>query len=135
MSRATRMALFVSAALAACVALNPLFGNGRALAQSPPAAGLQMYVPAESIRFRRESEGGIPILVISGEIVNPHYEPRAVPPMVIILLDSGGRPLRSELVRMDNRMLDPAKRLPFQTSIPNAPPEASAVRIIFQPAN
>lgn len=131
MSKIRGLALFVSAAIAVCVALGPPFGGGRASAESPPAE-LQMYVPAESIRFRRESEGGIPILVISGEIVNPHYEPRAVPPMVIILLDSGSRPLRSELVRIDNRVLDPAKRLPFQTSIPNAPPEASAVRIIFR---
>jgi hypothetical protein len=39
--------------------------------------------------------------------------------------------LRTERVKIDDRILDPGKRLPFQTSIPNSPPEAVAVRITF----
>ncbi len=120
-------ALFVFAAVTATPPLT-------ALAESP-SLGLQLRVPQESLRFRRESEGGIPVLVISGEILNPHYQPQPIPPMVIVLLDKGGLPLRSERIKIDGRTLEGGKRLPFQTSIPNAPPESVAVRISFEVSN
>jgi hypothetical protein len=90
-----------------------------------------LSVPQDSIRFRRESEGGIPILVVSGEILNQSDKPQRVAPMRIILLDKENMPLRTERVKIDDRMLDPGKRMPFKTSIPNPPPEAAAVRITF----
>jgi predicted Zn finger-like uncharacterized protein len=92
-----------------------------------------LSVPPESIRFRRESEGGIPILVVSGEILNPTDKPQRVAPMRIILLDKENVPLRTERVKIDDRTLDPGKRMPFKTSIPNPPPEAASVRITFDP--
>src|SRR5262245_29836789 len=46
-----------------------------------------LAVPPESIRFRRESENGTPILVVSGEILNPSDKPQRVAPMRIVLLD------------------------------------------------
>jgi hypothetical protein len=96
-----------------------------------PPSGYWLRVPQESIKFRRESEGGIPILVVSGEILNLSDKPQRVAPMRILLLDKENRVLRTERVKIDDRMLDPGKRLPFQTSIPNSPPEAAAVRITF----
>jgi hypothetical protein len=96
-----------------------------------PPTGFRLRVPQESLRFRRESEGGIPILVVSGEIVNESTRAQRITPMRILLLDKESRVLRTERVKIDDRTLDPGKRLPFQTSIPNAPPEAAAVRITF----
>ena len=96
-----------------------------------PPTGFLLRVPQESLRFRRESEGGIPILVVSGEILNESTRPQRITPMRILLLDKENRVLRTERVKIDDRTLDPGKRLPFQTSIPNAPPEAAAVRITF----
>lgn len=96
-----------------------------------PPTGLGLTVPQESLRFRRESEGGIPILVVSGDILNTSARPQRVTPMRILLLDKEQKVLRTERVKIDDRTLDPGKRLPFQTSIPNAPPEAAAVRITF----
>jgi predicted Zn finger-like uncharacterized protein len=96
-----------------------------------PPSGYWLRVPQESIKFRRESEGGIPILVVSGEILNQSDKPQRVAPMRILLLDKENRVLRTERVKIDDRTLDPGKRLPFQTSIPNSPPEAAAVRITF----
>jgi hypothetical protein len=96
-----------------------------------PPTGFLLRVPQESLRFRRESEGGIPILVVSGEILNTSSRAQRVTPMRILLLDKESRVLRTERVKIDDRTLDPGKRLPFQTSIPNAPPEAAAVRITF----
>jgi predicted Zn finger-like uncharacterized protein len=90
-----------------------------------------LSVPQDSIRFRRESEGGIPILVVSGEILNQSDKPQRVAPMRIILLDKENMPLRTERVKIEDRVLDPGKRMPFKTSIPNPPPEAAAVRITF----
>jgi predicted Zn finger-like uncharacterized protein len=96
-----------------------------------PPTGLGLHVPQESLRFRREAEGGIPILVVSGDILNTSNRAQRVTPMRILLLDKDNRILRTERVKIDDRTLDPGKRLPFQTSIPNAPPEAAAVRITF----
>jgi predicted Zn finger-like uncharacterized protein len=96
-----------------------------------PPTGLGLHVPQESLRFRREAEGGIPILVVSGDILNTSNRAQRVTPMRILLLDKDSRVLRTERVKIDDRTLDPGKRLPFQTSIPNAPPEAAAVRITF----
>ena len=90
-----------------------------------------LSVPQDSIRFRREAEGGIPILVVSGEILNQSDKPQRVAPMRIILLDKENVPLRTERVKIEDRVLDPGKRMPFKTSIPNPPPEAAAVRITF----
>jgi predicted Zn finger-like uncharacterized protein len=90
-----------------------------------------LSVPQDSIRFRREAEGGIPILVVSGEILNQSDKPQRVAPMRIILLDKENLPLRTERVKIEDRVLDPGKRMPFKTSIPNPPPEAAAVRITF----
>ncbi len=96
-----------------------------------PPTGFRLRVPQESLRFRRESEGGIPILVVSGEILNESTRAQRITPMRILLLDKDNRILRTERVKIDDRTLEPGKRLPFQTSIPNAPPEAAAVRITF----
>jgi len=96
-----------------------------------PPSGYWLRVPEDSIKFRREAEGGIPILVVSGEILNQSDKPQRVAPMRILLLDKENRVLRTERVKIDDRTLDPGKRLPFQTSIPNSPPEAVAVRITF----
>lgn len=100
------------------------------LAVDPPS-GYWLRVPKETIKFRRESEGGIPILVVSGEILNQSDKPQQVAPMRILLLDKENRVLRTERVKIDDRLLEPGKRLPFQTSIPNSPPEAVSVRINF----
>ena len=96
-----------------------------------PVSGYGLRVPQDSIKFRRESEGGTPILVVSGDILNESKKAQRVTPMRIALLDKESRVLRTERVKIDDRVLDPGKKLPFQTSIPNYPPEAVAVRITF----
>jgi predicted Zn finger-like uncharacterized protein len=96
-----------------------------------PVSGYGLRVPQDSIKFRRESEGGTPILVVSGEILNESKKAQRVTPMRIALLDKENRVLRTERVKIDDQVLDPGKKLPFQTSIPNYPPEAVAVRITF----
>lgn len=96
-----------------------------------PVSGQLLRVPQESIKFRRESEGGTPILVVSGEILNESKKAQRVTPMRIDLLDKESRVLRTERIKLDDQVLDPGKKLPFQTSIPNYPPEAVAVRITF----
>mgnify|MGYP002401261777 CR=1 FL=1 len=96
-----------------------------------PPSGVGLRVPPETLRFNREAEGGMPILVVSGEILNESKRAQKVTPMRILLLDKEGRVLRAELVKFEDRTLDPGKRMPFRTSIPNAPPEAAAARITF----
>jgi predicted Zn finger-like uncharacterized protein len=96
-----------------------------------PVSGYGLYVANDSIRFRRESEGGTPILVLSGDIENKSKKAQRVTPMRIVMLDTNNRVLRTERVRIEDRVIDPGKKLPFQVSIPNYPPEIKAVRITF----
>lgn len=96
-----------------------------------PPSGIGLRVPPETLRFNREAEGGMPILVVSGEILNESTAAQRITPMRILLLDKDNRVLRIELVKFEDRTLEPGKRMPFRTSIPNAPPEAAAARITF----
>ena len=94
-------------------------------------SGYGLRVPQDSLRFRREAEGGVPILVVSGEIANESKKAQRVTPMRIALLDKENRVLRTERVKIDDRVLDPGSKIPFQTSIPNYPSATTAVRISF----
>lgn len=102
------------------------------LGLSVRAHGYGLHVPPESMRFQRETEAGTPILVVSGEILNQSDKPQRVTPMRIELLDKDFRVLRTERVTIENRVIDPGKRIPFRTSIPNFPPEAGSARITFE---
>lgn len=93
--------------------------------------GIGLRVVQDSLKFRREAEGGVPILVVVGEILNEAKRSQKLTPMRIDLLDKDARVLRTERVRIGDRVVDPGKTVPFQTSIPNYPPETTAVRITF----
>lgn len=93
--------------------------------------GVGLRVVQDSLKFRREAEGGVPILVVGGEILNEAKRSQRLTPMRIDLLDKDARVLRTERVRIGDRVVDPGKTVPFQTSIPNYPPETTAVRITF----
>ncbi len=97
-------------------------------------AGYGLDVPKGTIRARRASENGVPILVISGEIVNNSAKPMQVGRMRITLLDEdagNANELRSWVFTPGSRTLGPSKRMGFQTSISNPPRGARAVRIKF----
>jgi predicted Zn finger-like uncharacterized protein len=99
-----------------------------------PPSGYGLRVPPATIRARRESENGIPILVISGEIVNESDRPQQVSRMRITLLDKEGddsKALKEWIFTPEARSLPPGRRVPFRTSVANPPAEAKAVRIKF----
>jgi predicted Zn finger-like uncharacterized protein len=98
-----------------------------------PPSGYFLRVPQDSLRFRRDSDSGVPILVVSGEIHNSSDKPQRVAPMRVVLLDKENRPLRTERLKIEERVVEPGGRAPFKVSISNPPPEASAVRITFDP--
>ena len=91
-------------------------------------------MPKGTIRARRASENGVPVLVISGEIVNKLSRPRPVGRLRITLLDEdsdNANELRSWVFSPGNRTLGPSKRMAFQTSISKPPEGVRAVRITF----
>ncbi len=99
-----------------------------------PPSGYGLRVPPSTIRNRREAENGIPILVISGEIVNESDRPQQVSRMRITLLDKEGddaKTLKEWIFTPEARTLSPGRRMPFRTSVANPPAEAKAVRIKF----
>ena len=97
-------------------------------------SGYGLRVPSATIRARRESENGVPILVISGEIVNESDRPQQVSRMRITLLDKegdGAKTLKEWIFTPEARTLSPGRRMPFRTSVANPPADAKAVRIKF----
>lgn len=94
-----------------------------------------LKVPAGSITARQSrGANGVPILVISGEVVNGSSQQQKVRRMRITLLDrdtKDARPLHSWTFTPGTKILGPKKKLQFQTSIANPPAGARAVRIRF----
>ncbi len=94
-------------------------------------AGLGLKVPPESIKSRRESESGVPLLIVTGVVLNDGERPQRALPMQLMLLDKERKVLRTELVKIEDRTLAPGDRLEFSARIVNPPAEAAAVQIRF----
>ena len=75
----------------------------------------------------RDTENGLPTLVIQGELVNVSKVARQVPKLKVTLLDSGKRELQSWSFTVSEDRLLPGASVPFRTSI--AQPNEAATQI------
>lgn len=96
-----------------------------------PAPGLGLRVPSESVKSRRESDSGVPLLIVSGVVLNDGDRPQRALPMQLMLLDKERKVLRTELVKVEDRTLAPGDRVEFSVRIANPPAEAAGVQIRF----
>lgn len=102
--------------------------------QVKPPSGYGLRVPPSTIRARRETENGVPTLIIAGEIVNESDRPQQVSRMRIALLDKesdDAKTLKEWIFTPEARTLSPGRRMPFRTSVADPPAGAKAVRIKF----
>ena len=79
----------------------------------------------------RVVEGGVAVLVFEGEIVNLSKEQRHVPPIRVILLDDGGRPLQREIFSSKDASLDAGGKTTFSGRLVNPPSQARNYSITF----
>lgn len=81
--------------------------------------------------YRRETEHGVPIWVVTGTLVNQSSHELAVPPVRVALTSGDHRELYHWTVRPPQRTLKPGQSLEFSARIPSPPPSARQVQLGF----
>jgi predicted Zn finger-like uncharacterized protein len=93
---------------------------------APPEEGLGFA----NVSTQRTAVGGVPMLVVTGEVVNDTNRPRPVPPLRGALL-GGADELQSWTFTAGPRRLDPGQRASFETVVRNPARGATDVRLTF----
>ncbi len=93
----------------------------------PPGAGLQF----RNVRFEQTVADGTPVLVIDGEVVNVSDVERPVPPMRLVSLGEGGKPLRTRSVEASAARLPPGEAATFRDAQPD-PGAVQEVSLTFE---
>lgn len=81
--------------------------------------------------YRRETENGRPVWIVTGKLVNRSARELAVPPVRVALTDGDQRELYHWTVRPPQRILEPGQTLAFSARIPAPPPGARQVQLGF----
>lgn len=108
----------------------------------PPSARLYttlhipVELPGEGLELRRvsptrETENGLPTLVIQGEVANISEIARRVPKLKVVLRDGGDRELQSWSFILTEERLQPGTSMPFRTSISQPSDAATGLLVTF----
>jgi predicted Zn finger-like uncharacterized protein len=126
--------------LAGIVAVGLWWTRERVVGRWPAAAHYyQMFgIPVETaqgsfdfhnVTPSRDTENGLPTLVIQGEVVNVSRVARQVPKLKVTLLDSNSHELQSwDFTVSDDRLL-PGASVPFRTSIAQPNEAATMIKV------
>jgi predicted Zn finger-like uncharacterized protein len=88
-------------------------------------------IAIDDTSYRRETEHGQPVWVVSGKLVNRSSHELAVPPVRVALTGKDQRELYHWTVRPPQRVLKPGQSLGFSARIPSPPPGARQVQLGF----
>ncbi|MGH6890460.1 MAG: DUF3426 domain-containing protein [Rhizomicrobium sp.] len=88
-------------------------------------------IAIDDTSYRRETEHGQPVWVVTGKLVNRSSHDLAVPPVRVALTGGDQRELYHWTVRPPQRMLKPGQSLGFSARIPSPPPGARQVQLGF----
>ncbi len=97
------------------------------LAPDPIGDGLEI----RNVISTRAREGGADVLTISGVVTNVSASERALPPLSVSLWNASDEEVRSATVRHSRNRLAPGEAFPFESRIPEPPPEARSLRVGF----
>lgn len=92
-----------------------------------PGYGLKIEVTRSS----RQSEGGVPVLVIEGTVTNVSSRARVVPRLRAALRDEGNRELQYWFFKLSDERLLAGQKAEFKTSINNPVDSAKSLGITF----
>jgi predicted Zn finger-like uncharacterized protein len=130
------------AVLVILIAASVVIGRNEIVAGFPASASiyqklglpvaLDLGLQFEEITSTRLEEGGIAVLVVEGAIVNATSHDRAVPPIRITLLDSGGRQLQEELFQAKEQHLEPGAKTSFSGRVVNPADRARNFSVTFE---
>jgi predicted Zn finger-like uncharacterized protein len=77
----------------------------------------------------RDTENGLPTLIIQGEVVNVSKVARPVPKLKVTLLDNGNHELQSWSFTVSDDRLMPGAGVPFRTSIAQPNEAATMIKV------
>lgn len=100
-------------------------------------AGIEVNIRGlafENLRFDQGEEGGVPVLSVSGEIVNIAGAPVSIPPIRLSLAGQNRPELYSWAIEPSLAALGPGERLPFTARLAAPPREATIVSVRFADA-
>ncbi len=118
-----------------------LLGRNEIVAAWPQAAPLyrQLGLPVRTtlgldfrgLEWERIEERGVPVLRITGEIVNVARRERILPPLRVALLDADGRELDFGLFDPPRRRLAPGETARFEARLVDPPARAERFVVTF----
>ena len=98
------------------------------------AIGLPVNLSGIDIRnvgFRQELQGGVPVLSVTGKLVNVSGRDQAIPRLQVVLLDDSKRELYRWTFDPGMQSLPPGTERDFGTTLSSPPPDAQNVNVSF----
>ena len=87
----------------------------------------------EEVQSLRQAENDIPVLIVQGVVVNKSRSPRAVPPLVAVVSDRGGKELKRWTFNAEAETLGPGASTGFRSESFDPTSDAVKVTITFAP--
>lgn len=84
-----------------------------------------------NLKYRRDFEDGIPVLILEGEIVNIRNEALQVPAIRFGLRGRSGEEIYAWSVEPRQKVIEPAAVMPFRTRLASPPRAADTVQMRF----
>jgi predicted Zn finger-like uncharacterized protein len=88
-------------------------------------------IDIRNVGLREEVLGGVPILSVTGKLVNVSTQDQAIPPLRVVLLDDSRRELYRWTFDPGVQSLPPGTERDFGTTLSSPPPDARAVHVSF----
>ena len=88
-------------------------------------------IDIRNVGLREEVLGGVPVLSVTGKLVNVSARDQAIPPLRVVLLDDSRRELYRWTFDPGVQSLPPGTERDFGTTLSSPPPDARAVNVSF----
>ena len=88
-------------------------------------------IDIRNVGLREEILGGVPVLSVTGKLVNVSTRDQAIPPLRVVLLDDSRRELYRWTFDPGVQSLPPGTERDFGTTLSSPPPDARAVHVSF----
>jgi predicted Zn finger-like uncharacterized protein len=85
----------------------------------------------EEVAVSKETNDGVPVLVVTGKIVSAANKPVEIPRMRFAVRDTAGQEIYSWTAQPDRSVLGAGETLPFKSRLASPPAEANSVLVRF----
>ena len=86
-----------------------------------------------NVDFRQELQGDVPVLSVTGDVVNVSDRDQAIPKLRVVLRDVSSRELYRWTFDPQIPPLRPGSQSAFDTTLPSPPPDARSVDVTVAP--